>query len=70
MDNLSTPRKLGLRVLTALGLWPHIHFTYSPFKILEFRQLVESLDWTGQERVLDIGCGAGLQTFLIGHAAG
>jgi len=70
MDNLSTVQKLGLEVLTALRLWPHVHFTYSPFKILEFRELVERLDWTGRERVLDIGCGAGLQTFLIGRHAG
>lgn len=70
MDGLTTTQKLGLRVLTALGVWPHVHFTYSPFKILEFRRLVEALDWTGQERVLDIGCGAGLQTFLIGRLAG
>ena len=70
MENLSPVQKLGLQALMALRLWPHVHFTYSPFKILEFRQLVEALPWTGQERVLDIGCGAGLQTFLIGRLAG
>lgn len=70
MDNLGTVQKLGLRALMALGVWPHEHFTYSPFKILEFRQLVDTLPWTGRERVLDIGCGAGLQTFLIGRRAG
>jgi 2-polyprenyl-3-methyl-5-hydroxy-6-metoxy-1,4-benzoquinol methylase len=70
MDNLSTAQKLALRVLISAGIWPHAHFTYSPFKILEFRQLVETLPWTGRERVLDIGCGAGLQTFLIGRLAG
>jgi SAM-dependent methyltransferase len=67
---LSRTQKLAFEVLIALGLWPHEHFTYSPFKILEFRKLVRSLDWTGQERVLDIGCGGGLQTFLIGRLAG
>ena len=69
-ENLSGVQKAGLRALMALGLWPHPHFTYSPFKILEFRQLVEALPWRGDERVLDIGCGAGLQTFLIGQRAG
>jgi SAM-dependent methyltransferase len=70
MDGLGTSRKLALRALISAGIWPHIHFTYSPFKILEFRHLVESLAWTGRERVLDIGCGAGLQTFLIARLAG
>lgn len=70
MDSLSPVQKLGLEVLMFLRVWPHVHFTYSPFKILEFRQLVERLPWTGRERVLDIGCGAGLQTFLIGRHAG
>lgn len=70
MDGLSPARKVALRMLMSVGIWPHPHFTYSPFKILEFRQLVESLVWTGNERVLDIGCGAGLQTFLIGRLAG
>jgi SAM-dependent methyltransferase len=67
---LGPVQKVGLRVLMALGVWPHPHFTYSPFKILEFRQLVESLPWRGDERVLDIGCGAGLQTFCIARRAG
>lgn len=70
MNQLNAIQKAGLRVLMAAGVWPHIHFTYSPFKILEFHELVEKLAWTGRERVLDIGCGAGLQTFLIGRRAG
>lgn len=70
MDGPSPARQLGLRALMALGVWPHEHFTYSPFKILEFRHLVGALPWTGRERVLDIGCGSGLQTFLIARRAG
>jgi SAM-dependent methyltransferase len=59
-----------LRGLTSVRLYPHVHFTYSPFKILEFQALLHGLDWTGEERVLDVGCGSGLQTFLIGMRAG
>ncbi len=50
-----------------LRIYPHIHFTYSPFKILEFQALMDGLTWHGDERALDIGCGEGLQTFLIGQ---
>jgi SAM-dependent methyltransferase len=59
-----------LRGLTSARLYPHIHFTYSPFKILEFQALLHGLDWMGNERVLDIGCGSGLQTLLIGLRGG
>ncbi len=70
MHHLGTGKRLVLRALMAARLWPHVHFTYSPFKILEFRELVERLPWRGDERVLDIGCGSGLQTFLIARRAG
>ena len=56
-----------LRNLIPFGLYPHIGFTYSPFKILEFRTMMEHADLQGHERALDIGCGDGLQTFLIGQ---
>lgn len=52
------------------GIYPHIGFTYSPFKILEFRALTGPIAWRGDERVLDIGCGAGLQTMLLARHAG
>jgi 2-polyprenyl-3-methyl-5-hydroxy-6-metoxy-1,4-benzoquinol methylase len=37
---------------------------------LEFEALMEGLPWRGDERVLDIGCGNGLQTLLIGRRCG
>lgn len=63
-------KRLLLRWLIDVGLYPHIYFTYSPFKILEFEALTAPLSWTGRERVLDIGCGTGLQTCLIGRRCG
>jgi SAM-dependent methyltransferase len=59
-----------LRGLLRIGVYPHIGFTYSPFKILEFQALTSAIDWRGDERVLDIGCGAGLQTMLLARHAG
>jgi len=56
--------------LLRAGVYPHIGFTYSPFKILEFQELLAPIAWRGDERVLDIGCGAGLQTMLIAQRAG
>ncbi len=63
-------QSLVWRLLALLRLYPGIHFTYSPFKILEFEELMDGLEWTGRERVLDIGCGIGNHTFLIGRNAG
>jgi len=63
-------QSLVWRILVLLRIYPGIHFTYSPFKILEFEELMRGLDWTGRERVLDIGCGIGNHTFLLGKNAG
>jgi SAM-dependent methyltransferase len=62
-------KKLLLSLLLKLGVYPHIYFTYSPFKVYEFERLTGHLTWTGEEEVLDIGCGAGLQTLLLGKGA-
>ena len=63
-------KRLVWRLLMKLGLFPHIHFTYSPFKILEFEELTAGLDWRGDERVLDIGCGEGNHTLLLARRCG
>ncbi len=60
-------KKTVLKFLMKLGLYPHIRFTYSPFKIVEFGEMVERAKFRGDERALDIGCGDGLQTFLFGQ---
>ncbi|PID79834.1 hypothetical protein CSB20_08880 [bacterium DOLZORAL124_64_63] len=63
-------KKRVLKLLMQLGLYPHIRFTYSPFKIIEFEEMIRRVDFQGHERVLDIGCGDGLHTLLLGRRAG
>jgi 2-polyprenyl-3-methyl-5-hydroxy-6-metoxy-1,4-benzoquinol methylase len=56
-----------LRALMPLGLYPHINFTYSPFKILEYEAMLRWLPPAGGGTALDIGCGDGLHTMLLGR---
>ncbi len=63
-------KKTALKFLMKLGLYPHIRFTYSPFKILEFEEMTRRVEFQGDERVLDIGCGDGLHTLLLGARSG
>jgi SAM-dependent methyltransferase len=56
-----------LRALMPLGIYPHINFTYSPFKILEYEAMLEWLPPPGGGTALDIGCGDGLHTMLLGR---
>ncbi len=59
-------KRVILRLLIFIRLYPHILFTFSPFKIYEFAELQRVLKFSGDEIILDIGCGSGLQTMLIG----
>ncbi len=63
-------KKIFLKTLMMLGLYPHIRFTYSPFKILEFGEMTRRIEFRGDERTLDIGCGDGLHTLLLGEKVG
>ncbi len=56
--------RVGLRLLIFFRLYPHIFFTFSPFKIYEFAELQRGI-FSKDEMILDIGCGSGLQTMLI-----
>ncbi len=56
-----------LRALMPFGVYPHINFTYSPFKILEYEAMLDWLPPAGSGTALDIGCGDGLHTMLLGR---
>ena len=45
---------------------PNILFTYSPFKIYEYKELLKDIKISKTDIILDIGCGDGLETILIG----
>jgi len=47
-------------------LYPHIFFAFKPFKIYEFQELTKAAKFSKDEVILDIGCGGGLQTILLG----
>lgn len=51
-------------------IYPHIYFRANPFKIYEFRELTRNNRPRPTDQVLDIGCGAGLQTRILARTAG
>lgn len=55
-----------LRIMIYLRIYPNILFTFMPFKIYEFKELQKGIKFSKNEVILDIGCGSGLQTMLIG----
>ena len=63
-------KHLLLKLLIALGLYPHIFFRKSPFKIYEFLELLRGTPLAPDDTVLDIGCGRSLQTFLLAQRGG
>ena len=48
-------------------LYPHIYFFANPFKIYEFHELLKGQAFRSTDVALDIGCGRGLQTALLGR---
>ena len=59
-------KRLILRILIYFRLYPHIFFSFMPFKIYEFKELQRGIEFSRDEIILDIGCGGGLQTMLLG----
>jgi ubiquinone/menaquinone biosynthesis C-methylase UbiE len=50
--------------------FPHIFFSRNPFKIFEYKTMVRGVAFDKQNDViLDLGCGWGLQTHLLGQRA-
>ncbi|MFB3786788.1 MAG: class I SAM-dependent methyltransferase [bacterium] len=60
-------KNLIYRILHFLGLYPGIYFIRSPFKIHEFFELLKGVSITPQDVILDLGCGRGLQTMVLGR---
>ena len=54
-------------LLVRVGLYPHVTLQCMPFKTYEFRELLARAPFTGGERVLDLGCGIGTQTIIVGR---
>lgn len=59
-------KDIMIRGLAKSHLYPNIFFTLMPFKILEFRELLKGIEFRKSDRILDIGCGSGLQTAILG----
>ncbi len=64
----SWKQKIGLRIRRSF-LYPHIYFFNHPFKIKEYKELIRGLKFRADDTILDVGCGAGLQTLLFGRQA-
>ena len=64
----SWKQQLGKR-LRRPPFYPHIYFFNHPFKPLEYFELVRGMSFRADDVVLDVGCGAGLQTLLFGRKA-
>jgi ubiquinone/menaquinone biosynthesis C-methylase UbiE len=59
-------KNLARAILIRVGAYPNILFSFNPFKVIEFEELSHGVNFSSDDRVLDFGCGDGLQTFLLG----
>jgi 2-polyprenyl-3-methyl-5-hydroxy-6-metoxy-1,4-benzoquinol methylase len=55
-----------LRILIYFRIFPHIFLVSNPFKIYEFEELQRRIKFSRNDLILDIGCGSGLKTLLLG----
>jgi len=65
-EKINIIKECILRILVYFRLYPNIFFTFLPFKIYEFKELLKGIIFSRDELILDIGCGRGLQTMLLG----
>ncbi|MEE9361266.1 MAG: methyltransferase domain-containing protein [Cellulophaga sp.] len=63
---MKTIKRYILKILIYFRLFPCIFFKFNPFKIYEFKELLKDVKFSKNELILDIGCGSGLQSFLLG----
>lgn len=54
------------KVFSRIGLYPSTFFLSNPLKVFEFEELLKKAGIKKTDIVLDIGCGRGLQTIMIG----
>ena len=65
-----TLKKCVLKAWIALGLYPHVFFVRSPFKIFEFREVIRAASLLPEDAVLDMGHGSGLHSLLLARRCG
>lgn len=58
--------RLATRFLAFVGVFPHEFLYPTPFKIFEFRELAGGIGMEPAQRWLDVGCGNGFFTLLLG----
>lgn len=44
----------------------HIYFVFHPLKIFEYKELLKNVKISRTDKILDLGCGNGLETMLLG----
>jgi ubiquinone/menaquinone biosynthesis C-methylase UbiE len=66
---MSIKRKL-LDALISSSYYPHIYFFKVPFKTIEWYAMLKGVQFSPEDKVLDIGSGLGLQTALLAQKAG
>ena len=67
---MNQAKRMAVKWLSKMGLYPHIYFSYSPFKVLEYEAVMEAARPSYSDEVLDVGCGGGLQSLLTSSKAG
>lgn len=67
MGPLRRVRRGLLRMLVTLGCYPHISLNRMPFKTYEFYELIGLSGLKSTDDVLDLGCGTGAQTLIVGR---
>jgi len=58
--------RITLRILVLFRIFPNIFLAPMPLEIYEFHELLRGVKFSKEELILDIGCGNGLQTLLLG----